>query len=98
MLNREPHSSHLQLLRQTGFEIVSDFTTRDFSGVKQDSLAAKFQDRLDADDLSTSGALIQCLKTERQPDRPRLRVIANNSAYEGESSAELSNAGKNVQL
>ena len=98
MLNREPHSSHLKLLRQTGFEIVSDFTTRDFSGVKQDSLAAKFQDRLDAEDLSTSGALIQCLKTERQPDRPKLRVIANNSAHEGKSSAEWSNAGKNVQL
>jgi len=61
MLNREPHSSHVKLIRQSGFEIVSDFTTRDCSGVKRDSLSTKFK-RLDADDLITSGALIQCVK------------------------------------
>jgi len=92
MLNREPHSSHVKLIRQSGFEIVSDFTTRDCSGVKRGSLAATFRDRLDADDLITSGTLIQCIKKERQFDRPELNVIANGPAPESKSSPELSGA------
>jgi len=96
MLNREPHSTHVRLIRQSGFEIVSNFTTKDSSGVKRDSLATKFRELLDADDLITSGALIQCVKAEAQPDRPGLCLATDGLTHKRKAAAGLSNAGANA--
>ena len=62
MLNREPHSVHLRLMEQCGFEIVCDIPVRDFSGISTESLSHSYRDKLKADDLVVSGALIQAVK------------------------------------
>jgi SAM-dependent methyltransferase len=62
MLNREPHSSHLGLMKKLGFEVVCDIPVRDFSGVGRDSLAPRYKNYLSPDDLITSGAMIQAVK------------------------------------
>jgi hypothetical protein len=57
LLNRAPHSHHVSLLKKSGFEIVSDLTTRSDSTLRRSQLAARFRD-LSEDDLTTSGAYI----------------------------------------
>lgn len=56
-INREPHSRHLQLLREKGFEVVRDDV---LSGARIDRsrLAPRFASLTDAD-LTTYGAFIQ---------------------------------------
>ncbi len=57
LLNRAPHSRHLSLLRECGFDIVSSRTIRSGSVLRKSQLAPRFRD-LAEDDLSTSGAYI----------------------------------------
>jgi SAM-dependent methyltransferase len=63
MLNREPHSVHLDLIERCGFKIISDASVRDLSGISRESLTKRYESRLDADDLVTTGALIQAVKS-----------------------------------
>lgn len=57
LLNRVPHSRHIEILRQIGFEIVADRPVRSESVLRRRQLAARFR-LLSDDDLTTSGAYI----------------------------------------
>ncbi|HWS68394.1 MAG TPA: hypothetical protein VN325_36960 [Steroidobacteraceae bacterium] len=57
LINREPHSTHLRLLREAGFTVVSDETVN-APGVDRRKLAPRFTSISDQD-LTTSGAYIQ---------------------------------------
>jgi hypothetical protein len=61
LLNREPHSTHLRLLQETGLTIVGDVTFRKSSEVERRQLAARFRNMSD-DDITTSGAFVQGVK------------------------------------
>jgi len=61
LLNREPHSMHLTMLREEGFELVCDQTVEHPSRYAASDLARRFRS-LPADDLVTSGAFIQARK------------------------------------
>ena len=60
-LNREPHSVHLRLLRESGFEIVCDIPRKAPSALTKRDLAPRFQN-MGVDDLTTSGAFVQSVK------------------------------------
>jgi SAM-dependent methyltransferase len=57
LINREPHSTHVRLLREAGFTLVCDEAVRDFA-VGRHKLARRFASLSD-DDLTISGAFIQ---------------------------------------
>ena len=57
LLNRQPHSVHLQHLVQSGFRILEDVAFRSESHLERGHLAAKFR-ALSEEDLTTSGAFI----------------------------------------
>ncbi len=57
LINREPHSTHLRLLREAGFTIVCDETVS-AAAAERRTLAPRFASMSDAD-LTTSGAFIQ---------------------------------------
>lgn len=57
LINREPHSTHLRLLREAGFRIVCDETI-DGAAVDRRRLAPRFASMSEAD-LTTSGAFVQ---------------------------------------
>jgi hypothetical protein len=61
LLNRQPHSTHINLMRRFGFEIVCDITIENAFGIQRKHLASRFKDMSD-DDLSTSAAFIQAVK------------------------------------
>lgn len=61
-LNRACHSYHLDYLNKLGFSIVCDKTDYDSSGVPRRRLAPEFENITD-DDLHTSGAFIQAVKS-----------------------------------
>jgi hypothetical protein len=60
--NREPHSTHIALLQKTGFHVVTDERTVRASGITRAQLAPRFRHLTD-DDLTTSSALIQAVKS-----------------------------------
>ncbi len=60
-INRQPHSTHIQLLESVGFKIICDLKTKDFTGIQRSSLAPRFNDISD-DDLTTKTAFIQAIK------------------------------------
>lgn len=57
-LNRQPHSKHLELLLNSGFEVLYDKPIRRPPTVRSRKLAKGFRD-LSEEDLTTSGAFIQ---------------------------------------
>lgn len=57
LINREPHSTHIRLLRDAGFTIVCDEVANG-PAVDRRKLAPRFESMSDAD-LTTSGAFIQ---------------------------------------
>lgn len=61
LLNRLPHSAHINLLQKFGFEVVCDMKTKDTSGIERKVLASRFKNMID-DDLTTSTAFIQAVK------------------------------------
>ena len=61
LLNREPHSTHVSLLKQEGFRIIYDGQYRTKSTLANHQLAMKFKS-ISEDDLTTSGAFIQAKK------------------------------------
>jgi Methyltransferase domain len=60
-LNREPHSTHIALLRRIGCRVVCDERTVQASAITRAQLAPRFRHLTD-DDLTTSSALIQAVK------------------------------------
>jgi len=61
LLNRRPHSAHIEFLKKYGFEIVCDVRFEKASKIKQKHLASQFKS-LSEEDLITSGAFIQAVK------------------------------------
>lgn len=59
--NREPHSSHIRLIRDNGFEIVTDLKTYNHEGIGREKLAPEFEFLKD-DDLIISRSLVQAVK------------------------------------
>jgi SAM-dependent methyltransferase len=59
--NRLPHSAHLDLQKETGFEIVADIPVEDRTGITRTQLAPRLR-RLPEDDLTISTAHIVSVK------------------------------------
>ena len=74
LLNRQPHSIHIRILREEGFEIVCDKTMKSKSGIPRKRLARGFQNLSD-DDLTTSAAFIQAIR--RTDQNPRTATPAS---------------------
>jgi len=62
LLNREPHSTHLRILKEQGYRVVCDRKIRTESNITRDDLAPRWRSISD-DDMTTSGAFIQAVKT-----------------------------------
>ena len=58
LLNRAPHSTHIDLLLERGFEIRCDLKVKAPSEIERNELAVRFKN-LSEDDLTTSGVFIQ---------------------------------------
>lgn len=63
LINRQPHSTHINLVQRCGFEVVCDIKIKDNSGIQREKLSPRFSTISD-DDLTISGALIQAVKKE----------------------------------
>ncbi len=63
LLNRRPHSTHVDLTLRHGFRIATDLRTTTASGIRRDQLADDFR-WLTEEDLHTNGALVQSVKVE----------------------------------
>ncbi len=61
MLNREPYSKHIGLMKENGFSLTGQQVHRSSSRIGRDRLAARFSHVTD-DDLTTSSAFIQAVK------------------------------------
>ncbi len=61
LLNRQPHSAHVDLLSRSGFRTVCDIPRKTTSGIRREHLASRFKNVSD-DDLTTSGAFMQAVK------------------------------------
>lgn len=59
--NREPHSTHISLLKDTGFEVVMDKTVVDTSGITRKNLSPRFSN-MSEQDLTTRNAYILARK------------------------------------
>ena len=62
-LNREPHSTHLRLLQETGFEPLCDVRTQTPSRLGASDLARRFKN-LSEQDLTTSGTYVQAFRRD----------------------------------
>lgn len=65
LLNRQPHSVHIDFLQGCGFKVVCDIKVKNTIGIKRKNLSSRFKNLSD-DDLTTSGAFIQSLKRQIQ--------------------------------
>lgn len=61
LINREPHTTHINLIKNNNFKIVIDLVTIDKKGIKRKSLNSKFGNLSD-DDLVICDAFIMALK------------------------------------
>jgi Methyltransferase domain len=57
LLNRQPHSVHVELIEQSGFQILDDTVIRSASDLRREMLAPQFR-TLSDDDLTACGAFI----------------------------------------
>lgn len=63
LLNREPHSTHIRLLKEAGFEIVCDEKIEMPSKIRPEQFAARFKN-ISTEDMIISGAFVQAIKRE----------------------------------
>ena len=61
LLNREPFSTHVKLLKKNKFKIINIKRINNFNGLNKVNLNKKFNFLTD-EDLCTSSVLIQCIK------------------------------------
>lgn len=61
LLNRAPYSTHIELMKREGFDIVFDQKTMAESSYTRDQLAPRFRN-ISVEDLITSGTFIQAVK------------------------------------
>lgn len=60
-LNRQPYSTHIDLLNKVGFEVVSSIKKKNDKGIRRNQLAPRFR-HISDDDLTTQGAHILSIK------------------------------------
>ena len=61
LLNREPHSSHLDWMHRSGFDVMCDKTATEESNFRMEQMAPQFRSTHQAD-LSVSGAYVLAVK------------------------------------
>jgi SAM-dependent methyltransferase len=61
LINRNPHSTHLRLMKESGFKVRCDLKINKPSNIRKSDLAGRFKD-LSNDDLTTSGVFVQATK------------------------------------
>nr|MDO8081413.1 methyltransferase domain-containing protein [Candidatus Freyarchaeota archaeon] len=61
LLNRDPHSTHIELMKKIGFKIVCDIKVKKVSKIQRKKMAPRFRN-LSEEDLTTSRAFIQAIK------------------------------------
>jgi len=61
LINRQPHSMHINLMKKAGFKLLYDKKSKDTSGITGKYLAPRFSNISD-DDLTTCDAFIQAIK------------------------------------
>jgi hypothetical protein len=61
LLNRQPHSVHIDLMKKTGFKIMCDLKFMTHSEIKRSQLVSGFE-WISGEDLHTKGAFIQAIK------------------------------------
>ena len=64
LINRCPHSYHINLIEKAGFKVTSDIKYERNDGINRKNLAPRFR-TLSNDDLSNSGCFIQCVKPDK---------------------------------
>ena len=64
MLNRQPHSTHLNFIQSNHFKIAFDASLTKPSAIRRENLAPGFK-FLSDEDLSTSGAFMQAVRPDR---------------------------------
>ncbi|MCE5270444.1 class I SAM-dependent methyltransferase [bacterium] len=62
LINREPHSRHLEIMLEEGFGIVCDHLYKLKSNIAKNELASRYKE-IAEEDLITGGAFIQATKT-----------------------------------
>ncbi len=63
LINRTPHSKHLEILNEEKFKVVCDKTITSPNKLRKEDLARDFREMTDQD-LGISGAFLQAVKTE----------------------------------
>ena len=61
LINRIPHSIHVQLMKERGFSMIDDSMIMCENGINRSALSERFKDISD-DDLKICGAFIQSIK------------------------------------
>jgi hypothetical protein len=61
LLNREPHSVHLDLIRRWGFKVIYNLPIKGHSDISRGELAGTYKTMSD-DDMVTTGAFVQAVK------------------------------------
>jgi len=61
IINRQPHSAHIDLMVKNGFHVICDLTTHRIDGIQRSDLSDYWKNITD-DDLTCSGAFIQAKK------------------------------------
>jgi len=64
LINRCPHSYHINLIEKAGFQSNVNITYKRNDGINRNKLAARFR-TLSNDDLKISGCFIQCSKPDK---------------------------------
>ena len=63
LINRQPHSTHLELTKQNGFKVLFDLPVKETTSISRNKLAPRFSNFTD-DDLGISGAFILSVKED----------------------------------
>ncbi len=74
LLNRVPHSEHISLLREHGFDVLVETTVQSESRLRPHNLAKRFR-TLSEQDLTTSGAFVVCRVAESRRPTKRERGL-----------------------
>jgi hypothetical protein len=61
LINRQPHSAHIDLMKKNGFSVICDLTRHRTDGIQRSDLS-RYWKNIDDDDLTCSGAFIQAEK------------------------------------
>lgn len=61
LINRQPYSVHINLMKKCGFQIVYEKKIKQASGIRKEQVAERFKNVSD-EDMTTSGVFLQAVK------------------------------------